>query len=240
MANYISKENIEEIAEGIIFDYLKNDIINVDRIEIEKLLTDYFKLNIVYARFAESDPNIDAFIADGNTPLWIWENKKRVQKVYPFGTVVFDVFLKNKDREYHRRFSFAHEASHYISHQLYGTLLGANHTGFDSEKTYSFAELRKQFSITEAQMNSMAAALLMPKFLLNKVIKKYSNGKNLNIYGDTVMLSQDRLLLQKMSEHLGVSTSALRIRLVQCGFVNQRPLNDFIDKIKVKGGWGVD
>ena len=124
MFNYIPKDNIEEIAEGIVLDYLQEKAKDVTCIDIEGLLVDYFKLNIRYENFAEDDPNVDGYISDGVTPLQVWCNGKKIKKLYPEGTVVFDKYLLNIENSCHRRFSLAHEGGHYASHQIYGTLLG--------------------------------------------------------------------------------------------------------------------
>lgn len=240
MFNYIPKDNIEEIAEGIVLDYLQDKAKDVSCIDIEGLLLDYFKLNIRYENFAEDDPNVDGYISDGVTPLQVWYNGKKIKKLYPEGTVVFDKYLLNIENSCHRRFSLAHEGGHYAAHQIYGTLLGANHTGFDMERTYTMDELRKQFSVTESQMNTMAAVFLMPRFLIEKTIKQYTNGEPIDVYGDTVFLQKDRDILKSMSDQLGVSPSALRIRLIKCGYINQRPIEELVEYMRQKGGWGND
>ncbi len=238
MADFIPKNNIEEIAEGIILDYLQGKENEITCIDIEGLLVDYFKLNIYYVRFADANPNVDGFIADGITPLWIWEKGKRTEKVFQKGDVVFDEYLLRPENSSHRRFSFAHEGGHYASHQVFGTLLGANHMDFDPDREYTATELRRQFSFEESQVNAMAAAFLMPRFLLKRTLEQYKGKANLNMYGDTVMLQEDRDILKQMSDQLGVSPSALRIRLLRCGFINQKPIEKLVNKLKRNGGWG--
>ncbi len=240
MANYIPKDNIEEIAEGIILDYLKDKADEVTCIDIEGLLVDYFKLDIRYEKIAEDDFNIDGFISNGVASLKIWENGKKVNRVFPKGTVIFDNHLLEIQYSSHKRFSFAHEGSHYASHQIYGTVLGVAHTSFDNERNYTIQEMRSHFNISEAQTNAMAAVFLMPRFLLEKTLNQYTGGRPIDMYGDTVFLQKDKQVIKEMSNQLGVSPSALRIRLSQCGFINHRPINELIEQIKEQGGWGYD
>ena len=230
--NYIEKDNIDEVTEGIVLSYLKEKAADITCVDIEGIIEDFFKLPIRYEKFAEDDPNTDGYISDGITPLMVWVNGKPIKKLFAKGTIIIDDYLNDYQNNHHRRFSLAHECSHYISHILYNTLLGVNHTGFDKERTYTMDELRKQFSITEAQMNTMAAALLMPKFLLDKTMKQFTNGEPIVIYGNSVLLKDDVDILKAMSKQLGVSMTALRIRLIKCNYLLQRPIEEFIENMK--------
>ena len=100
----ISPASLSEIAEGIVLDYLGEKAADVKCIDIEGLLTDYFKLKIVYENFAEDDPNKDGYIADGVKSIRIWRNGVKKDVVFPKGTVVFDTYLLQTGMSSHKRF----------------------------------------------------------------------------------------------------------------------------------------
>jgi len=88
----ISNVSISEIGEGIILDYLGDKVNDVKCIDIEGLLIDCFKLQIVYENFAEDDPCRDGFIADGEKTICVWRNGVKQNILFPKRTVVFDKY----------------------------------------------------------------------------------------------------------------------------------------------------
>ena len=235
----IEPNSISEIAEGIILDYLGDKAADVKCIDIEGLLTDYFKLKIVYENFAEDDPNKDGFIADGTSPVRVWRKGKRTDIVFPKGTVVFDSYLLRNDMSSHRRFSMAHEAAHYVFGKENTALLGTFHRSFDNQYDYSFDQLKDMFSIHETQASNMGSALLLPRFLVERTLKQfYPRRKTISVYGQTTMFADDRQRFIDMADQLGVSRKTLLIQLKQYGMIRYCSMDQLIKQMKKKGGWG--
>lgn len=237
----IPDTSISEIAEGIVLDYLGSKAKEVKCIDVEGLLVDYFKLNIIYENFAEDDPNKDGFIADGKQSLTIWRKSKKIAMVFPKGTVVFDKYLLRPEMSSHRRFCLAHEAAHYVFGKENAAVLGTFHRSFDSEYNYSIEELRSMFSLHESQANSMGGAFLVPRFLAERTMKQFFQRKKaITIYGEATMIADDRLKFVDMANQLGVSAMTLMIQLRQYNMVKYNSMDALVKEMKKRGGWGAD
>lgn len=235
----IEPMSMYEIAEGIDLDYLGTKAGEVKCVDIEGLMTEYFKLNIIYENFAEDDPNKDGFIADGKSPVRIWRNGRRSDVVFPKGNVIFDSYLLRNDMSSHRRFCMAHELAHYIFGKENKELLGTFHCSFDREYNYSFEELKKMFSLHESQASNMGSALLLPRFLVERTLKQFfPRYKAIPVYGESTMIAKDRQRFVDMADQLGVSKTTLLIQLKQYGLVRHYPIDKFVNQMKKKGRWG--
>lgn len=235
----IDSTSISEIAEGIALDYLGTKAGDIKCIDIEGLITEYFKLKILYEKFAEDDPNKDGFIADGIKTVRVWRKGKRTDVVFQKGTVVFDSYLLRNDMSSHRRFCMAHEAAHYVFGKENIALLGTFHRSFDNEYDYSFDQLKDMFSIHEVQASNMGSALLLPRFLVERTLKQYfPRRKAIPVYGESTMFANDRQSFIDMADQLGVSKKTLLIQLKQYGMIRYYPMDDLVKQMKKKGRWG--
>ena len=94
--------------------------------------------------------------------------------VFPKDTIVLDDFLLRPGEETHRRFSLAHEVGHKIIYLADPSQQTACFdTPYDCEKRYSLDELKERMTLNEAQANAMAAAILMPCFMIDAALQKY-------------------------------------------------------------------
>ena len=112
MSNYLSRAELEEISEGLIRVYAsqhKNKV--VQSIDIEHFITEFLKLKIEYTSFAENDSGKIGFLADGQTPLLIYQDGRIIPFIFPKDTIVLDKFLLAEKEQGRRRFTMAHEAS---------------------------------------------------------------------------------------------------------------------------------
>ena len=94
MSNFLSRAELEEISEGLIRVYAtkhRNKV--VQSIDIEHFITDFLKLKIEYTSFAESDSGKIGFLADGQTPLLIYQDGRIIPFIFPKDTIVLDKFL---------------------------------------------------------------------------------------------------------------------------------------------------
>lgn len=237
----ISNKSMNEIAEAIVLDYLGDKARTVKCIDIEGLLVDYFKLNVIYEQFAEDDPNKDGFIADGISPLRLWRNGKKVSVVFPVGTVVFDRYLLRPEQSCHRRFCLAHEAAHYVFSKNNIAVLGTFHNSFDKEYDYTAEQLREMFSFHEVQANAMGSGFLAPLFLTDRTFREFYPGqKKIKLYGDSTLLTEDRARFTDMADQMGVSKTTLLIKMKQYGMTQSASMDELVKEMKKRGGWGAD
>lgn len=238
MSNYMSRAEIEEISEGLIMVYAqKHSNKVVQSIDIEHFITEFLSLKIEYASFAEDDGGKMGFLADGETPLLIHQNGKIIPFVFPKDTIVLDKFLLSEKEQGRRRFTMAHEASHHILGKMYAIpSAGRFHTEYDSERSYSKEELAQMFASAEWQADTMGASLLMPKRIIDNALAKYNHSQPIKIYGDNTLTQRDKVIIRKMASYIGVSYTALFIRLRDMNLFEYHDISEYISKELNLGG----
>ena len=228
MRTLVSYDEIEEVGQNFIRLYIGNREPPPKCVDIEGFITDCLHLPIVYAGIAEKDRDKLGFISDGKYPLEVFDGGKKVSTVFPSGTIVIDRYLLRADKSGERRFTLAHEAAHVIYEQMSPTAPGPRFNRyFDREHEYMIDELRDHFTLCEMHTNRLASVLLMPRFLVEQTICDFRNGEFVRLYGRNVMCREDKLSVQKMADCLGVSFSALRIRLKELGFIDYRDISEY-------------
>ena len=110
------------------------------------------------------------------------------------------------------------------------------HCPYDSTRVYDIGELRERLSIAEWQANTLAASLLMPRFLIKQELERYTDGKCLPVYGERVFRPREKEILSHISQTMEVSYTALVIRLQTLGVLVRRPLSEYLFKELGLGG----
>ena len=235
MKRFTSTEEIETLCEAMIKDFFKSrHYTNVHCVDIEAFVSDYLKVSIVYETFAEQDPGRLGFLADGKRALWILDKDERKPVVYPAGTAVIDKYLLNPGESARKRFTIAHEGAHDLLKRhipIQSNPMAAFHSEFDSEVVYSGNLLGEMMSINEFFANRAAACLLMPGFLMKRVMKRHNDCKKVVMYcgEDGTVLAQDqKLLIQKMADTMGVSYTAFFNRLKELDMFEVRPVEEYL------------
>ncbi len=234
MSYYISNCELDELGEGLARRYVQESgIQDAERCIDIGGLADSLGLSVVYAQFAEKDEDKIGFLADGRTPLAIRKDRKTVSFLFPPKTIVLDAFL-HSDRESGRcRFTIAHEIAHYvIGHHR---PVAQYHREYDAAKEYSVKEIGERFNIVEAQADRLAAAMLMPEFAVRRALSDFHRGKRIRVYGHAVFADQDQKAVRRMAAQIGVSYTALVIRLRQLDCLEYHPIGEYLD-ITLFGG----
>lgn len=105
-----SYEELDELGEGLIRQYLGKEAERTCCVDIEGFVTDFLKLPLLYRSFAEEDSDKIGFIADGVTPLRVYEGGTVVRRVYPRGTIVIERCLRREHESGRRRFTISTSA----------------------------------------------------------------------------------------------------------------------------------
>ena len=234
MQVYISNKEIEQIAEGLVQVSCGEPppkYIDIDGIAA------YLGITVVYEQIAESDPDKIGFASDGVRPLCVWRYGKKVNVVFPKDTVVLERLLLNASENNRRRFVLAHEISHILIWRADPMRVAACFNSvYDTERTYSMAELHERLSLEECQANAMAAMILMPRVVLTDSVRRHLRRKAIPIYGDCIFLPTMKPALQKMSVELGVSYSSMLIKLRKYNLLEQRSMEEYFKKTMTDGG----
>ena len=77
-----SYEELDELGEGLIRQYLGKEAERTCCVDIEGFVTDFLKLPLLYRSFAEEDSDKIGFIADGSTPLCVYERTEKSKTAF--------------------------------------------------------------------------------------------------------------------------------------------------------------
>lgn len=230
MKAMFSYSELDDLAEELVKDYMdKKKESRVLCVDIEGFITEYMKMSLVYENIAEENPNRIGFLANGIKPLFVNRNGCREKVVFSPDTIVLDRYLLHEERSGQNRFTMAHECGHKIMGlHIPKQQEACFHTLFDENEDYVDAEVRQMFSLYESYANRMGAALLMPRFLLERVLKKYTKSKKIIIYGNSLFSYADKLVMSKMADCMGVSYSAFINRLHDLDLFEEHDAKEFI------------
>ena len=235
MTNYISRAEADELCDELIRQFI-GDAEHDLCVDIDCFVTHFLCCPVVYENFAEDDPDKIGFASDGIQPLRVSMNGRVLEQVYPKRTIVLDRVLLHPGEEYRRRFTLAHEAGHIIAARRDPNVQASFHRVHDECRLYTAEELRQRLSIAEWQANVIAAALLMPRFIVKDALVRFNGGRRLPVYGSNIFAVREKVILQKMARSLEVSHTALIIRLRDLDALKYHDLSEFIDKELRPGG----
>lgn len=238
MTNYISRAEADELCDGLIQQYIGNGSPVPTAINIDGFVRDFLRCTVIYESFAEEDRDRIGFNGDGKKALRILKNGKVKEIVYPRNTIVLDKYLLNPGEDNHRRFILGHEAGHILAGRINPDSPACFHHFNDRERTeYTMADMRERYSIYEWQANIIAAALLMPPFVMINALKRFNGGRRLPVYGENIFHPREKAILNKMATALQVSYTALVIRLRDLGMLKRHNVSEYIQKeLKLGGG----
>ena len=197
-----SYEELDELGEGLIRQYLGKEAERTCCVDIEGFVTDFLKLPLLYRSFAEEDSDKIGFIADGVTPLRVYEGGTVVRRVYPGGTIVIERCLRREHESGRRRFTISHECAHYIMDRAVPSCRLSTESLTD-ERAYSQEDFKNLFSFRETQIDRMGAALLMPRFMVRNVVSMYGCTDRIPVFGDSVLRTTDKLPDQANGKYNG-------------------------------------
>ena len=228
---------IDEICESLVKQH-EGAAYGTRPIDIVDFAIRYFKLRILYVSIAESDPNKLSFLSDGVTPITVYHNGRVQRGTFPEKTILLDKILNRPTERSRRYFCIAHEVFHYIESILTNSpVVSAFHTEFDNSQNYQLDELASIMNIRECQADRGAAALLMPATLLRNTCIQFTGNKTIRLYGENVFTSKDKKILQDIAEYLGVSFTALIIRMKQMKLFEKHRMDEYITtEIHLNGG----
>ncbi len=230
MKNFTSFEEIESLCLAVVTDYMRTGSrAGTLCVDIEDLVTDYLGIPLVWETFAEPDPGRVGFFSDGKRPLEIIRKGKKQEAVFPEGTAVVDKRLLAPGESARRRFTVAHEGAHgLLARHLPAPAAPAFYSVYDPDAEYDGSALREMLAFSECMANRAAACLLMPRFLVEKAMTSDGGPERLTVYDGGVIAPSQKLRLVKAADALGVSYTAMRIRLRELDLVDRRPVEEYL------------
>ena len=156
--------------------------------------------------------------------------------LYPKGTAVIEKYLQRSGEIGKKRFTIAHEGAHFvIGKHIPAQTNAAFYSDFDGDMVYSKDMLYEMMNINEAFTNRAAACFLMPLFLVRRVLKKYNGGNKIIAYDGYVMAQEQKMIIQKMADAMGVNYSPLFTRLKELNLIEIRPIEEYLFSFKQGG-----
>ena len=231
MKRFTSNDEIENLCEAMIKDFFKSKhYTNVMCVDIEAFVREYLGVPIVYETFAESD---------GKRPLMVRRDGKVEEIVFPPRTAVIEKFLLSPKESARKRFTIAHEGAHDVMGRhipLQASPMAAFHSEYDPEMTYTGDMLKEMLSVNECFTNRAAACFLMPGFLVARVLKRHNKEKKVIVYDNGILSQDQKILIQKMADTLGVSYTAFYHRLGELDLFDRRPIEEYLHSGLCYGG----
>ena len=150
--------------------------------------------------------------------------------LYPRKTMVIDKCYLAPDQRERCRFNMAHEAGHYLMTKLCNTNVASFNRDMDLSEYIPTEQLHNAFNINESRANKIAAAILLPRFVVENALKRFNKGEPIRIYGENVFDPEGRVIMKQMADLLGVRFQPLFIRLRQFGLLDYHPLEELLMK----------
>ena len=95
--------------------------------------------------------------------------------------------------------------------------------------------LREMMSFNEAFANRAAACLLMPRFLVKSILKEFTGGNTILAYDGYVMALEQKMIIQKMADAMGVNYLPLMTRLKELNLFDIHPIEEYLSAFQPGG-----
>ena len=75
----------------------------------------------------------------------------------------------------------------------------------------------------------------MPQFTVDRALMDFHRGRQIVVYGQNVVADKEQKVISRMAAQVGVSYTAMLIRLRQFGMLEYHPIEEYLDRT-VPGG----
>ncbi len=227
----ISKNQMDDIATMILEEYMPSVLENPQPVNIENLAEDGMFLTIKN-RFITEDNSILGMTAfDDVKGIPCLDDKFHPIEIdLDAGTVVIHSWLLSQGNTARRRYTIAHETSHWILHRTYHSPTNRKFQ-FRTQKSPYIAcrsesigqakhKLNTDHDWEEWQADSLAAAILMPLRPFFTFV-----GELLSNHGKQYFVENERAecfeVIGKVANQFMVSKQAAQIRMKQLGYIRE-------------------
>ncbi len=218
----LTREDIENIADNLIADFIATTGINVSATAIDQLATNYLGLRVTFEKLS-NDGKFCGVTAYRDTLLKVEvDGYLRVICIKQNQIILDSDFMEvGKIQELcgKRRFTLAHEVAHQILFQMQSD---EDKNKFNNEyskrEAHTIRQLKTVEDWNEWQANALGAALLMPRKKVEIFINEYIRRANALPKLKKWAYLTDIVIIRNFSEYFHVSKSAAEIRLKHLGY----------------------
>ena len=226
---YLSRNDLHELSLKLLYHYYKTNELPFCPLDIIDFAQHYMNLTVRYEDLTCKNRTVLGCIAYENTVLVLDPNDPNTHIPISARTVFLNKSLKKRDQKGRRNFTLAHECAHNAVHSIYPkawTEFQCREPG----REYSLRELITGDDWCEWQANTLASELLMPTHLIYGLLKQEGYREKVKVYPKDRLLFDERRLIRNMTDFLGVSKSALLIRLKQLNLLDYRNWDEYLEE----------
>lgn len=226
---YLSHKDLHDLSLNLLRNYYKTEELPFCPLSIDDFAQDYMKLTVRYENLTCKNRTVLGCIAYENTVLVLDPKDPATHIPISARTVFLNKSLKKRDQKGRRNFTLAHECAHNAVHSIYPNAWPEFQCREPGRK-YSLRELITGDDWCEWQANTLASELLMPEHLIIGIMDREGYKEKIKIYPRNCLLFEERRLVRLMTDFLGVSKSALLIRLKQLDLLDYRSQEEYFEE----------
>lgn len=243
----LSKSELEDIAEIILYDYDSRILEEPKILDVEDLAENYLGLDMDYQDLSHNQSILGMIVFnDCLTTVYDIKNSRLKYIEAKEGTIFIDNSLLNEEQARRGRFTLGHEIAHWILHKSKYSFNPNQLTFFDEspkqskpiikcrkhsiENTESFRrKLSSDEDWIEWQADYLSSTLLMPKVIFTKITNEKFVYKNIAKgyyeygYDENLDLWID-ILVSELADIFDVSYTAVKIRLKNLGLIRENSI----------------
>ncbi len=218
----LTREDIENIADNVIDDFVVTTGINTGATAIDQLATNYLGLRVTFEKLS-NDGKFCGVTAYRDTLLQVKvDGYLRVICIKQNQIILDSDFMevgKIKELCGKRRFTLAHEVAHQILFQMEND---ENKIRLDNEyskrEAHTVRQLKTVEDWNEWQANALGAALLMPRKNVENFMREYKKQADKLSELQRFFALYEVAIMNNFCQYFHVSKSAAEIRLKHLGY----------------------
>ena len=226
---YLSRNDLHELSLKLLYHYYKTSELPFRPLDIDNFAQQYMNLTVRYEDLTCKNRTVLGCIAYENTVLVLDPNNPNTHFPINARTVFLNKSLKKRDQKGRRNFTLAHECAHNAVHSIYPNAWPEFQCREPGRK-YSLRELITGDDWCEWQANTLASKLLMPAHLVFGLMEREGYCGKVKVYPKDRLLFDEQGLIRNMTDFLGVSKSALLIRLKQLNLLDYRSWDEYLEE----------
>ena len=226
---YLSHKDLHDMALQLLADYYGTSHLPFLPLDIDDFATAYLHLTVRYENLTCKNRTVLGCIAYENTILVLDPDDPKTHIPIDARTIFLNECLKKTGQKGRRNFTLAHECSHQAVYSLFPNAWPEFQCR-EPGREYSLRELITGNDWCEWQANTLASELLMPRHLIVQLMEREGYNEKIKIYPMNWLLFFERRLIRTMTEFLGVSKTALLIRLKQLDLLDYRSWEEYLEE----------
>ena len=209
----LSQPFIEELTVKLLTDYYGTEQFPLHGVDIDGFATEYMKMKIRYEKMTYGTREILGATAYEKTVLQLDDNNPDSLIQIDSNTILLNSNLQEPEKKGRRNFTLAHECGHQAIYLL--EPIARPYSCRTAGKKYFLRDLKTENDWSEWQANTFSAAFMMPRYLIDYYFYITQHAPKVVIYPFGNLLHSESRFIRQMANFLGVSKTAMLIRLKQ-------------------------